>query len=109
MILFVSSNPSGSSPSGIEPRGATGPRASSTDDAPVDCYHRHFETEIVDGRYDATADGSRERYQRFWGGTNSIANQLIPDARPGRDYVMTELERLDPRARGVGDEVIGFA
>ena len=104
LILFVSSNPSGSSPSGVKRRGETGPRASCTDDALVDYYHRRFETEIVDGRYHANADGSRGKYQPFWGGTNSIAKQLLPGARPGRDYVLTELVRCKSQdERGVDD------
>lgn len=106
LILFVSSNPSGSSPSGTEPRAATGPRADWTDDALVDYYHRRFETEIADGRYHATTDGTRGKYQRFWGGTSSIANQLLPGATPGRDYVLTELVRCKSQQEKGVDEAL---
>jgi hypothetical protein len=98
LILFVSSNPSGAVPIRLGAiRGdKKAPRGAWDDERLEDYYHWRFEDHIEDGRYHIE-NGVRGSAVGFWSGTRGIARQLLSDAAPGRDYVLTELVRCKSR------------
>lgn len=50
-------------------------------------------------------NGSRGNYQRFWGGINSLAKELIDSPVPGEDYALTEVVHCKSRKEvGVEDK-----
>lgn len=87
-VLFVSSNPSYGEDDAY-------PRWSAPTTDLVDYFESRFDGgpgQIADGAYLVAPDGTR-KYIQFWGSCLRVVQEVLPDARPGVDYALTEVVR----------------
>jgi hypothetical protein len=100
-ILFLAANPSADL--GFA---ADFPYWSSPEGVLVDIFERAFETSISDDIYPVSQDGSRSaRWVRNWAFIRGRARELIPGAKGGKDYVVSDIVHCKSRSReGVTDQ-----